>query len=78
MNIFFRHKEYHKFTWEARGHKSITDYFITNMNISKVIQDISVDRNIELDSDQHLLCAKVNCTPQWPHTNKTKVSVKQE
>jgi len=31
MNTFFKHKEIHKFTWEARGHKSIIDYFITNM-----------------------------------------------
>jgi hypothetical protein len=23
MNTFFRHKKIHKFTWEARGHKSI-------------------------------------------------------
>jgi hypothetical protein len=23
MNAFFKHKEIHKFTWEARGHKSI-------------------------------------------------------
>ena len=30
MNDFFKHKELHKFTWEARGHKSIIDYFITN------------------------------------------------
>ena len=31
MNTFFKHKEIHKFTLEARGHKSIIDYFITNM-----------------------------------------------
>jgi hypothetical protein len=29
MNTFFKHKEIHKFTWEARGYKSIVDYFIT-------------------------------------------------
>jgi hypothetical protein len=42
INTFFKHKEIHKFTWEARGHKSIIDYFITNMKTSKVIQDIRV------------------------------------
>jgi len=47
MNIFFKHKEIHKFTWEARGHKSIIDYFITNMKTSKLIQDIRVYRSNE-------------------------------
>jgi len=42
MNTFFKHKEIHKFTWETKGHKSIIDYFITNMKTSKVIQDIRV------------------------------------
>ena len=32
MNTFFKHKEIHKFTWEARGRKSIIDYFITNFD----------------------------------------------
>ena len=31
MKTFFNHKEIHKFTLEARVHKSIIDYFITNM-----------------------------------------------
>ena len=44
------------------------------MKISKVIQDIRVDRNTELDSDHHLLCAKVNFTLQWLHKNKKKKS----
>ena len=48
MNTFFKHKEYHKFTLEASGHKSVIDYFIKNLKTSKVIQDIRVNRNIEL------------------------------
>jgi len=63
MNTFFKHKEIHKFTWETRGHKSIIDYFIKNMKTSKVIQDIRVYRNNEIDSDHYLLCAKVNFPP---------------
>jgi hypothetical protein len=31
MNTFFKHKETLKVTSKARGHKSISDYFITNM-----------------------------------------------
>jgi hypothetical protein len=36
MNIFIKHKEIHNFIWEARGHKSITEYFITNLYTQKV------------------------------------------
>jgi hypothetical protein len=57
---FFKHKEIYKFTWEARGYKSITDYFITNMRTMTVIQDIRVYRSTELDSDHYTLSAKVN------------------
>ena len=63
INTFFKDKEIHKFTWEARGHKSIIDYFIANMKTSKVIQDIRVYRSNEIDSDHYLLCAKVNFPP---------------
>jgi hypothetical protein len=51
MNTFFRRREIHKFTWEARGHKSIIDYFIRNMKTSKAIQDIRTYRSNEIDSD---------------------------
>ena len=37
INTFFKHKEFHKFTWEARGHKPIIDYFVTDMKTSNVI-----------------------------------------
>jgi hypothetical protein len=62
MNTFFKHKEIHKFTWEARGYKSIVDYFITSIKASKTMQDIRVYRRIELDTD-HCLCAKVDFPP---------------
>jgi len=65
MNTFFKHKEIHKFTSEARGHKSIIDYFITNMKTSKVIQDNRVYRSNEIDNDHYLLCAKVNFPTRW-------------
>jgi len=64
MNTFLKHKEIYKFNWEARGHKSIIDYFITNMETSKVIQVIRVYRSNEIDSDHYLLCAKVNFPPR--------------
>ena len=65
MNTFFKHKEIHQFAWEARRHKSIIDYFIANIKNSKVIQDIRVYRSNEKDSDNYLLCAKVNFPARW-------------
>jgi hypothetical protein len=59
MNIFFKQKEIHKFTWKARVQKSIIDYFTTDMKTSKVIQDTRAYRSIETDSDHYLLCAKL-------------------
>jgi len=78
IKTFFKHKEFHKFTREARGHKSIIDYFITNMKTSKVIQDIRVYRSIEMDSDHYLLCAEVNFPPRWLNKGNKKALLKQE
>jgi hypothetical protein len=78
INIFFKHKKIHKFTWEARGHKLIIDYFITNMKTSRVIQDIRVYKSNETDSDHYLLCAKVNFPPRWLNKSNKKVPLKEE
>jgi hypothetical protein len=78
MNTLFKHKEIYKFTWEARGHKSIIDYFITNMKTSTVVQDIRVYRSIEIDSDHYLLCANVNFSPRWLNRINKKAPLKQE
>jgi len=75
MNNCFKHKKIQKFTWEARGHKSIFDYFITIMKTSKVIQDIRFYRSNEIGSDHYLLCAKVNFPPRWLNENN-KNSIK--
>ena len=78
MNTLFKHKEIHKFTWEARGHKSIIDYFITNVKTSEVIQDIRIYRSNEIDSDRYLLCAKVNFPPRWLNKNNKRTPLKQD
>jgi len=78
MNTFFKDKEFHKFTWEARGHKSIIDYFITNMKTSNVIQHIRVYRSNKIDSDHYLLCAKLNFPPRWLNKSNKKAPLKQE
>jgi len=78
MNTFLKHKEIHNFTWEARGNKSIIDYFITNTKTSKVIKDIRVYRSNETDSDHYLLCAKVNFPPRRLNKCTKKAPLKQE
>ncbi|GFG36537.1 hypothetical protein Cfor_09350 [Coptotermes formosanus] len=78
MNTFFNHKEIHKFTWEARGHKSVIDYFITNMKNAKVIQDIRTYKSNEVDSDHYLLRAKVNFPPRWLNKGNKSTPPKQE
>jgi len=78
MNNLFKHKEIQKFTWEARGHKSIFDYFITNMKTSKVIQNIRVYRSYEVSRDHYSLCAKVNFPPRWLNENNKKTPLKQD
>ena len=77
-NTSFKHKEIHKFTWEASRHKSIIDYFITNMKISKAIQDIRVYRSNEISSDHYLLCAKVNFPPRWLNKSNKKTPLEQD
>jgi hypothetical protein len=56
-NICFKYTEIHKLPWEPTGHKSVIDYFITHVKTSKVIQDITVYRCTELDTNRYLLRA---------------------
>ena len=78
MDTFFKHKEIHIFTWEAIGHKSIIDYFTTNIKTSMAIQDVRVYRGNEIDSDHYLLCSKVNFPPHWLNKSKKKTPLKQD
>ena len=50
-NSFYKHKDIHKFTWKARGTKSIIDYIIINDRLKSNIEDTRVFRGIEIDSD---------------------------
>jgi hypothetical protein len=37
INSFYRHKDIHKCTWEARETKSIIDYIIINTRLKNII-----------------------------------------
>jgi len=65
MNSFFKHKDIHKYTWCARGTKSIIDYAIANEKTAKLVKDIRVYRGAELNTDHFLLCTKLQFLPRW-------------
>jgi len=55
---FYRHKDIHKFTSEASGTKSITDYININDKLKSNIEDTRVFRGSEIDSDHKLVESK--------------------
>ena len=56
-NGFFPHKWIHKYTWEARGQKSIIDYAIVRQNTKLKVQDVRVCRGVTCGSDHY--CVKM-------------------
>ena len=58
INSFYRHNDIHKFTWEARGTKSIIDYIIINDRLKSNTEDTKVFRGSETDSDHKLVESK--------------------
>jgi len=68
-NLFYRHKDIHKFTWEARGNKSIIDYIITDDRLVSNIED----KRSEIDSDHKLVESKFKFLKQ--SSNKTDETV---
>ena len=79
MNTYFRHKNIHKYTWEARGQKSIIDYCISNFKMAKIIQNIRVYRGIELNTDHYLLGVKVEFPPRWLNKkSKNQIATKPD
>jgi len=60
-NSFYRHKDIHKFTWEARGTKSVIDYIIIiNDRLKSNIEDTRVFfRGSEVDSNHKLVESKL-------------------
>ena len=61
-NSFYRHKDIHKFTWEARGTTSITDYIFICINdrLKSNIENTRAFRGSEIDSDHKLVERNLN------------------
>ena len=67
-NSFYRHKDIHKFTWEARGTRSIIDYIIINDRLKSNIEDTRVFRGSEIDSDNKLVESKFKFPTHATHS----------
>jgi hypothetical protein len=70
-NTFFNHKDIHKYTWEARGTKSIIDHIIANEKIWPKVMEIRVYRRAEIDTDHYFLISKIKIPKRYV-TKKNK------
>jgi len=71
-NSFYRHKDINKFTWEARGTKSIIHYIIINDRLKSNIEDTRVFRESDIDSDYKLVECKFKFLTHAQHSHKIK------
>jgi len=71
-NSFYRHKDMYKFTWEARGTKSVKDYKIINDRLKSNIEDTRVFRGSEIDNDHKLVESKFKFLTHTKHSHKKK------
>jgi len=78
-NSFYRHRDIHIFTWEARGTKSIIDYVIIIDRLKSNIEDTRVFRGSEIDSDHKLVESNFKFLTHAQHIyNKTDKTVHKE
>jgi len=64
-NTFSMKKEIHKYTWSARGSKSIIDYIIVNRRLKNLVQDIKILRGSDIGSDHFLVTSQINLLSRW-------------
>lgn len=64
-NTFFRHKEIHKYTWSARGLRSLIDYVIVNDKLSALVEDTRVYRGSDIHSDHYLVLSSIRLLTRW-------------
>jgi hypothetical protein len=79
INSFHSHKDIHKFTWKARGTKSLIDYVIINDRLRSNIEDTKVFRRSETDSDHVLVERKFKLFTHSKHSHtKTDKTTNKE
>jgi hypothetical protein len=62
---FFRHKNIHKFGWEARDTKFIIDYINNIEKLSTAMRDTRVFGGSEIETDHYLLQRKFKICKQY-------------
>lgn len=77
-NTFFRKKEIHKYTWAARGYRSVIDYVIVNKKMSSQIQDTRVYRGSDISSDHYLVASKIHLWTKWKKIGRDKQKIENE
>ena len=74
-NTFFRKKLIHKYTWSARGSKTIIEYIIVNRRLKNLVQDIKIFRDSDIGSDHFLVTSRINLLSKWKQqSNNSKVA----
>jgi len=71
-NSYYRHKNIHKYTCEARGTKSIIDLIIINDGLRSNIEDTRVFRGSEIDSAHKLVESKFKFLTHAKHSHNKK------
>jgi exonuclease III len=59
-NTFFRHKDIYKYTWSARGSRSVIDYVLTNKKTSPLVKDTRAFRRYGINTDHFMLVSRIN------------------
>jgi len=75
-NSFYRHKDLYKFTWEARGTRSVIHYIIINERLRSNIEDTRVFRGSEIGSNHKLMESRFIFSKHAKHSyNKTDKTI---
>ena len=77
MNIFFQHREVHKYTWyrPTMDQKSLIDFCIVSSDLFFVVLDVRVKREAELSTDHHLIVCSLRLSKPWPNRRSRRSSV---
>ena len=71
-NTFFKKKDIHKYTWAARGSRSLIDYVIVNDKLKNLVKDTTVNRGAELYTDHYLVTTDLYILAKWKNNTLSK------
>lgn len=77
MNGYFKHKQYHRMTWSAKGSESIVDYLVANKEAKKEVMDVRVFKGYDIATDYHFVESSIRLRKKKkdPRINKGKEEV---